>query len=67
VAFSAFYVAVSAVCLCVIATAANGASSLPAEEGLASVYSKEFNGKLTASGEPYNKDRSSQQWEESTS
>ena len=53
-AFSAFDVAVSAVCMCVIATVANGASSLPAEEGLASVYSKEFNGKITASGERYN-------------
>ena len=52
-AFSAFNVAVSAVCMCVIATVANGASSLPAEEGLASVYSTQFNGKITASGEKY--------------
>ncbi len=44
---------VSAVCMCVIATVANGASSLPAEEGPASVYSTQFNGKLTASGERY--------------
>jgi rare lipoprotein A len=54
VAFSAFHVAVSAVCMCVIATVANGASSLPPEEGLASVYSTRFNGKITASGERYN-------------
>jgi len=53
VAFSAFNIAVSAVCMCVIATVANGASSLPAEEGLASVYSTKFNGKITASGERY--------------
>jgi rare lipoprotein A (peptidoglycan hydrolase) len=49
----AFNVAVSAVCLCAIATVANGASSPPAEVGLASVYSTHFNGKITASGERY--------------
>jgi peptidoglycan lytic transglycosylase len=53
-AFSIFNVGLSAVCICAIATVANGASLLPAEEGLASVYSKQFNGKITASGEPYN-------------
>ena len=53
VAFSALNVFVSAMCMCVIATLASGASSLPAEEGLASVYSTQFNSKITASGERY--------------
>jgi len=35
------------------ATAANSASLPPPQEGLASVYSKDFDGKRTASGEPY--------------
>ena len=52
--FSILNVGLSAVCMCVIATVANGASLPPAQEGLASVYSKEFNGKITASGERYN-------------
>ena len=50
--FFIFSVGLSAVCICVIATVAI-ASLPPAEEGLASVYSKEFNGKITASGERY--------------
>ena len=36
-----------------IATAANGASPPPQQEGMASVYSKDFDGKRTASGERY--------------
>ena len=36
-----------------IATAANAASPPPQQEGIASVYSKDFDGKRTASGEPY--------------
>ena len=40
-------------CICVIATLANGAPLPSVEEGLASVYSEQFNGKRTASGEPY--------------
>jgi rare lipoprotein A len=52
-AFSVFNVALSAVCICAIAAVADGASLPPAEEGLASVYSKEFHGKITASGERY--------------
>ena len=44
----------AAICICVIAAVANGAPSPPAEEGLASVYGEQFNGKSTASGERYN-------------
>jgi rare lipoprotein A len=36
-----------------IATAANAASPPPQQEGMASVYSKDFDGKRTASGERY--------------
>jgi rare lipoprotein A len=43
----------AAVCLWAIAALAHGAALPPAQEGLASVYSKELNGKRTASGEPY--------------
>ncbi len=46
-------VALAAVCICMIAAAANGASPPPQQEGLASVYDKHFNGKSTASGERY--------------
>ena len=36
-----------------IATAANAASPPPQQQGMASVYSKDFDGKRTASGERY--------------
>ena len=52
--FSILNVGLSAVCMWVIATFANGASLPLAEEGVASVYSPQFNGKITASGERYN-------------
>jgi peptidoglycan lytic transglycosylase len=41
--------------VCVIAALANGAPLPRAEEGLASVYSEQLNGKSTASGERYDK------------
>ena len=44
-------------CICVIAALANGAPLPSAEEGLASVYGEEFNGKSTASGERYESGR----------
>jgi rare lipoprotein A len=44
----------AAVCICVFAALANGAPLSPVEEGLASVYGEQFNGKSTASGERYN-------------
>jgi len=45
----------AAVSICVIAVLANSAplSPAPAEEGLASVYGEQLNGKSTASGERY--------------
>jgi rare lipoprotein A len=46
-------VGLAAACICMIAAAANGASPLPQQEGLASVYGKQFNGRSTASGERY--------------
>jgi rare lipoprotein A len=44
-------------CICVIAALANSAPLPTAEEGLASVYGEEFNGKSTASGERYESGR----------
>lgn len=46
-------VRLAAICMCVIANFANGASLPTVQEGLASVYSQQFNGKSTASGERY--------------
>jgi rare lipoprotein A len=43
----------AAIFTCVIVVVANAAASLPMEEGLASVYGEQFNGKSTASGERY--------------
>jgi rare lipoprotein A len=43
----------AAVCGCVIGAIASGAALLPAQRGLASVYSEHLNGKRTASGERY--------------
>ncbi|MEO8565133.1 MAG: septal ring lytic transglycosylase RlpA family protein [Betaproteobacteria bacterium] len=40
-----------------IATVADGASPPPQQEGLASVYGKQFNGNSTASGERYDSRR----------
>ena len=48
-----FVKSTSGVCICMIATFANGATLPPAEEGLASVYGEQFNGKSTASGQRY--------------
>jgi rare lipoprotein A len=45
--------AISAICTCVIVVVANAAASPSTEEGLASVYGEQFNGKSTASGERY--------------
>jgi rare lipoprotein A len=50
---SATSVISAAVCICVNAVLANAAPLPPAEEGLASVYSEQFNGKRMASGERY--------------
>ncbi len=43
----------AAACIALIASAANGVSPAPPQEGLASVYGKDFDGKRTASGERY--------------
>ena len=51
--FSALCVPMAAVCSCVIATIASGAPLPRAEVGFASVYSEQFNGKRTASGQRY--------------
>jgi rare lipoprotein A len=50
-AISAICVRLASVCICVFAAVANGVPLPPAEEGLASVYGEQFNGKSTASGE----------------
>jgi rare lipoprotein A len=46
-------VGLSAACICMIAAVANGSPLPPQQDGLASVYGKQFNGKSTASGERY--------------
>lgn len=45
--------ALAAACICMIAASANGASLPSPQEGLASVYGRQFNGQTTASGERY--------------
>jgi rare lipoprotein A len=46
-------VGLAAACICMIATVANGSPLPSQQEGLASVYGKQFNGKSTANGERY--------------
>jgi rare lipoprotein A len=47
------WIGLPALCIAMIAAAANGASPPLQHEGLASVYGKHFNGQSTASGERY--------------
>jgi rare lipoprotein A len=46
-------IALAAACICMIAAVADGSPLPSSQEGLASVYGKQFNGKSTASGERY--------------
>jgi rare lipoprotein A len=46
-------VGLAAACICMIAAVANGSPLPLQQEGVASVYGKQFNGKSTASGERY--------------
>jgi rare lipoprotein A len=55
--FSVICVRLTAVCICVNAALVDAAPLPPAEEGLASVYSEQFNGKSTASGERHESGR----------
>jgi rare lipoprotein A len=49
----ALSVGLAAVSICMIAAVADAAPLPPPQEGLASVYGKQFNGKSTAGGEHY--------------